>query len=209
MAKKINIGWWYPIIKDERDFELLPDVWRRNTNFRAFPMHRSVMLENIEAIIEQQGKKDGSPLALVTVRATPSFMRKLTEKRFLEYSVKSIQETAAAMGRMPSFDATRIYDVDDIDSLSELEAPEGFTMDPDKIDEFSADPALLNANVNKVIAILYTIISGAVDGGMDPDRAKEINKEILKNLSNNWMDEHEADKIMESIKYVCDYRTGE
>lgn len=209
MTKQINVGWWYPILKDERDFELLPDVWRRNTNFRAFSMHRSVMLENIEAIIQRQGEADGSPLALVTVRATPAFMRKLTEKRFLEYSVKSIQETAAAMGRMPSFDAARIYDVDDIDSLSELEAPEGFTMDPDKIDEFSADPTLLNANVNKVIAILYTIISGAVDGGMDPDRAKEINKEILKSLGNNWMDEHEADRIIEAIKYVCGYSTEE
>lgn len=99
---------WLPIVRNEEDYELLPDAWKV-TGYEGFNVYRASVLEKHEALAERAKEAQGVVIDVLVVKATPQYM--LSRLMDRAYTIQSANNLARLMALAPDHDPSREYGV--------------------------------------------------------------------------------------------------
>ena len=107
-ATTIITAIWLPIIRNQADYDLLPEEWKV-TGVDGFAVHRASVLEKFEATVVTTSKARKMVIDVVPVKATPQYMQRALMDRV--YNVATANTVARLLAMSPGFDANHVYDV--------------------------------------------------------------------------------------------------
>lgn len=99
---------WFPVLRNQEDYDLLPDEWKV-MGLDGFNVYRASLIEKLEASAVRIGKARRVEIDVVAVKATPQYMQRALMDR--AYNVASANTVARLLALSPMFDPEKVYDI--------------------------------------------------------------------------------------------------